>query len=161
MRGISILVAIVLGALALDTRADDPKKGASKTLAEEAQLLTAGEVWISERVTLTGKNDEKFEVSATLRFAAEKGKPSGAVVLGAELTFVALVSQLKNTFELVEKDGKRSIIITHPDQSEVTTLVYKLDGDKLIIESGDSRYWMGRGVVSFKSTTFKAFKEKK
>jgi len=158
MRG-ALIVSAALLATGATGNADD-KKPATKTLAEEAQLLSKKEGWVSDEITLTLSGGKKEKGRVTVRFVVGKDKSLGTVMSGVAFGDAMVEVGLKDTFELVEKDGERKIMITRPDFMEATSLAYSLDGDTLVIKSGVSFNWAGAGV-SFKDTKFTPIKPKK
>lgn len=162
MRVELIVSAAVLAACA--TGNADDKKPAAKTLAEEAQLLSAKEGWVSVEVTLTLTGGKKEKGRVAIQFAVEKGKPSGKVtsgiIFGDGKTEVGAWVGDKDTFELVEKDGQRFIKIARPDVKDFPVLTYTLEGDALTVKKGVSFNWAGAGV-SLENTKFTPVKPKK
>jgi hypothetical protein len=157
MRRINTMVALALILGPMASFAED--KPAPRSLAEEAAYLSekSGKLgWVSEEVTVSMDGGRKGAKGKLLmRFQADKGKPAGGLLLGVDYTYGSTAVGKPVKFELVEKDGKRSIRII--DGTETKTLEYSVDADKLTVKGGVIRKsWEGWDVDLTKPTSFKA-----
>lgn len=165
MQRVTFLCLMTIGLLFVQSVPADDKKPATKSLAEEAQLLAEKEGktrWISDEFTAVSPEKTGRKAYLTIRFEPEKGKPSGKATLGTAIVPLAgepgVEGGATHRFELVEKDGKRVIklfrlgIVTIVDGKakdvvpEPRILYYSLDGDKLVISPRLPDGWTDEAV---------------
>jgi hypothetical protein len=166
MRRINAILVLALTSCPLTSFAEGKKE--PPTLAAEAAALaekSGKNGWASDEVTVSmddGKKKAKGKL--LMKFSADKDKPTGGVALIVDHgTSAVAKGPLK--FELVEKDGKRSIKFLEakpgpkedPDPKVLATLEYSLKSDELTIKGGVLRaVWAGWDVDLTKGITFKA-----
>lgn len=144
-----LTMAMLLGlsAVLLGQTAQEPKKGSTRSLANDAAYLTAksGKAgWVAEEVALArdgGK--EKVMGQLSIVFKARKGEPAGLVTLRWRANKMnGTVGDMN--FDLIEKDGKRFIHIKDATGKEVVLrLEYAIDRDLLTIKGAVSKAWTG------------------
>src|SRR5262245_13913670 len=157
MRRINTILVLALISCPLASFAEDKKE--PRSLATEAGYLaekSGKNGWVSEEVTVTMDGGRKGARGKLLmRFEADKDKPTGRVLLGIDYTYGSRNAGRRVQFELVERDGKRSIKIL--DGKETSALEYAIDADKLTVKGGVIRKsWLGWDVDLTKATSFKA-----
>jgi len=156
MRRINTILVLALISCPISSFAEDKKEPRSLS-AEAAYLAEKGgkNGWVSEEVTLS-KDDGKQRAKARLltRFEADEGRATGCLLLAIDYTYGSRDPGRRVQFELVEKDGKRSIRII--DGRETSVLEYAIDADKLTLKGGVIRKtWLGWDVDFTKATSFK------
>jgi hypothetical protein len=156
MRRINTILVLALISCPISF-AEDKKE--PRSLADEAAYLaekSGKNGWVSGEVTVSMDGGRKGAKGKLLmRFEADEGKPTGCLLLGIDYTFGSRAPGRRVQFELVERDGKRSIRII--DGSETSALEYALDADKLTVKGGVIRkIWLGWDVDLTKATSFKA-----
>ncbi|HVS38618.1 MAG TPA: hypothetical protein VMS17_23885 [Gemmataceae bacterium] len=155
MRRISPILVLALACCPMLSFADDKKE--TRSLTDEAAYLAANngkDGWASDEVEVS-RNDgsQKAKVILRMVFKTDKDKPTGELRLGMALPNGADVLGVGPTFELVEKDGKRSIRISFGNSTNVVD--YTLDGDKLTVKGGVIHRWAGWDVDLTNATAFK------
>jgi hypothetical protein len=155
---ISSLCLIALAPLSI---AEDKKDPAPRSLTEEAAYLTdkSGKSgWISAEVTLTAADGKRtVKAQLTIAFFAAKQKPSGPVMLGWKSDTIGVGRLGGQDFELVEKEGKRSIKVKNRfSGKEFFSLDYSVASDILTLKGGKIYIWVPEYTVDLtKTTTFK------
>jgi hypothetical protein len=117
------------------------KESGPRSLADEAAYLTAKSGksgWVSEEVILIRDGGKvKAKAHLTMTFAAAKGEASGPVMFGWRSQDIGNGMAGGEDFELVEKDGKRSIKIKNRFSRKVLfVLDYSSTSDKLTVKDG-------------------------
>jgi hypothetical protein len=157
MRRITTILGLALISFPISSFAED-KKGPRPLAAEAASLAekSGKNGWVSEEVTVSMDGGRKAAKGRLLmRFEADKGKPTGSVLLGIDYTYGSRDAGRRVRFELVEREGKRSIKII--DERRITALEYTIDAEKLTVKGGVVRKtWLGWDVDLTKATSFKA-----
>jgi hypothetical protein len=152
MQRTTFLCLIIVMLLFVRSTTAGDKKGAPKTLAEEAERL-AGR-WMSEGTVKLWTEDDGFkEAKIKLHFNPRGAKPSGEFRVGLA-TFkkngeIAIFhNQRLFRFELIEERGRRAIKLTHaplggPPPKDPRSLNYSLVGDKITIDVPLADGWGG------------------
>jgi hypothetical protein len=149
------LVALALIAFPGSSSAQDKKE--PRSLADEAAYLaekSRSSGWQSGEVTVTmDEGKKKSTGKLSMLFEPEKDKPSGSVrlIITHRVLFGGSRVASDAKFELVEKDGKRSLKLIQGKKT--TTLEYTIEAGELKIK-GDTVSWAGWDADLSKGVTF-------
>jgi hypothetical protein len=159
MRRINATLVLALLFCPVASVAQDKKE--TRSLAADAAYLAekgGKHGWLSEKVAVSFMGGEESpEWRVRMDFGADKGKPSGKVVLALLADdMVAMNADFivtKVPFELVEKDGKRFIKIERRGLLE-----YEIKSDGFTVKGERHELWLDWKVNLTKPAAFKVCK---
>jgi hypothetical protein len=140
MSKVAVIALLILPGLSF---AGEKKQAPARSLAEDAAFLTekSGKAgWASDDLLLTRDDGKvKFKGRLTIIFYADKDKASGGLLVGVDVG--TGITKDDSRFELVEKEGKRSIQIRQNPKAKALTLQYSIDGDTLTLKGAGAARW--------------------
>lgn len=152
---------------ATSSMADEEKDVSTRSLAEDATYLakhSGNNGWRSSEI-IVKQNGEASTGQLVLVFYADEGKSEGVLNFGVKSDATEIRGILLDTFELVEKDGKRFIAnyritgVTGVREKEPwVTLAYTIKHGGLIVKSTSKVSvdgWVGFEANLEEATTFK------